>query len=111
MQTTLGLPMNFPPVASSHGEQLDQLTAIIHWFMLLLFVGWGVFFLYCLIKFRARPEHVATYNPPRAYVTKWIETAVIVFEVVVLFGFSTPVWFRYKNHPPAEKDALVLKMV
>jgi cytochrome c oxidase subunit II len=101
------LPMD----VSTHGAQIDQLIGVIHWFMLLLFVGWGVFFLYCLIKFRARPGHVATYNPPRAYVTKWIEAAVIVFEVVVLFGFSTPVWFRYKNHPPAEKDALVVHLV
>jgi cytochrome c oxidase subunit II len=101
------LPMD----VSTHGAQIDQLISIIHWFMLLLFVGWGSFFVYCLIKYRARPGHTATYNPSKAFVTKWIEAAVIVFEVVVLFGFSTPVWFRYKNHPPAEKDALVVKLV
>jgi cytochrome c oxidase subunit 2 len=101
------LPMD----VSTHGAQIDQLIAIVHWFMLLLFVGWGAFFVYCLIKFRARPGRIAIYNPPKALFTKWIEAGVIVFEVLVLFGFSTPVWFRYKNHPPTEKDSLVVKLV
>src|SRR5262249_4993416 len=101
----------FPQDVSVHGRQIDQLIDIVHWFMLILFVGWGIFFVYCLIKYRARPGHAATYLPPKAQFTKVIETAVIVIEVALLFGFSTPVWFRYKNHPPAEKDALVVKLV
>src|SRR5918911_3344495 len=101
------LPMD----VSTHGAQIDQLIAVIHWFMLLLFVGWGVFFVYCLIKYRARPGHSASYLPPKAQFTKVIEAGVIVVEVLLLFGFSTPVWSRYKNPPPAEKDALVVKLV
>src|SRR5205823_3225587 len=77
----------------------------------ILLVGWGIFFAYCLIKYRARPGHAATYLPPKAQFTKVIEVAVIVVEVLLLFGFSTPVWFRYKNHPPPEKDALIVKLV
>ena len=101
----------YPPDVSTHGVQIDSLINIVHWFMLLLFVGWGAFFVYCLVKYRARPGHTATYLPPKAAFTKVIEVGVIVIEVLLLFGFSTPVWFRYKNHPPAEKDALVVKLV
>ena len=101
----------FPPDVSTHGVQIDQLIDIVHWFMLILFVGWGIFFVYCLIKYRARPGHAAAYLPPKAQFTKVIEGAVIVVEVLLLFGFSTPVWFKYKNHPPAEKDAVVVKLV
>jgi cytochrome c oxidase subunit 2 len=101
----------FPPDVSTHGVQIDQLIDIVHWFMLILFVGWGIFFVYCLIKYRARPGHTAAYLPPKAQFTKVIEAAVIVVEVLLLFGFSTPVWFKYKNHPPAEKDAVVVKLV
>src|SRR6267154_1254486 len=97
----------FPPDVSTHGVQIDQLIDIVHWFMLILFVGWGIFFVYCLIKYRARPGHAAAYLPPKAQFTKVIEGAVIVVEVLLLFGFSTPVWFKYKNHPPAEKDVIV----
>src|SRR6266436_4042073 len=101
----------FPPDVSTHGVQIDQLIDIVHWFMLILFVGWGIFFVYCLIKYRARPGHAATYLPPKAQFTKVIEVSVIVIEVLLLFWFSTPVWFAYKNHPPPEKDALVIKLV
>src|SRR6266481_5848249 len=93
-----------PPDVSTHGGQIDQLMDIVHWFMLILFV-------YCLIKYRARPGHAAAYLPPKAQFTKVIEVSVIVIEVLLLFGFSSPVWFAYKNHPPPEKDALVIKLV
>ena len=54
----------FPPDVSTHGVQIDQLIDIVHWFMLILFVGWGIFFVYCLVKYRARPGHTAAYLPP-----------------------------------------------
>jgi cytochrome c oxidase subunit 2 len=100
-----------PQDVSLHGAKIDQLILVVHWFMALLFIGWGLFFIYCLIKFRARPGHTAVYLPTKGIFTKYIEVAVIVVEVVVLFGLSTPVWFAYKNHPPAEKDAVVIKVV
>ena len=100
-----------PVDVSSHGAQIDNLMAVVHWFMLLLFVGWGIFFVYCLVKFRARPGHVATYNPVKAVFTKYIEAAVVVVEVFLLFGLSTPVWFKYKGRPASEKDAVVVQLV
>src|SRR5437660_12382550 len=93
-----------PPDISTHGAKIDNLMAVVHWFMLLLFVGWGIFFVYCLVKFRARPGHVATYNPVKAVFTKYIEAAVVVVEVFLLFGLSTPVWFKYKGRPASDKD-------
>ena len=30
-----------PPDVSTHGAQIDSLMSVVHWFMLLLFVGWG----------------------------------------------------------------------
>ena len=39
------LPLN----VSAHGEVIDQLINVLHVFMLALFVGWGVFFIHCLI--------------------------------------------------------------
>ena len=101
------LPMD----VSVHGHRIDQLISIVHWFMLLLFVGWGIFFVYCLINFRAREGHKATYTPLKAVFTKYIEVGVVVVEVFILFGLSTPVWFAYKNNPPAEKDAVTVKLV
>jgi cytochrome c oxidase subunit 2 len=100
-----------PPDVSTHGAKIDQLIATVHWFMLLLFVGWGIFFIYTLIKYRARPGHTAIYAPIAASATKYIEGAVVVVEVFLLFGLSTPVWLAYKNTPPDDAAALHIKIV
>ena len=49
MQELLGLPLQ----ASAHAAEIDRIIVIIHWLMLALFVGWGIFFVYTLIRFRA----------------------------------------------------------
>ena len=44
--------LGLPPLAAAHGGQIDSLIGWIHIFMLVLFVGWGGFFAYCLVRFR-----------------------------------------------------------
>jgi cytochrome c oxidase subunit II len=100
-----------PPDVSVHGAKIDQLMSVLHWFMLLLFVGWGVFFVYCLVRFRARPGHVAMYLPVKGIATKYIEGFVVVVEVFLLFGLSTPVWLAYKNNVPDAAKALHIRLV
>ena len=100
------LPMD----VSVHGAAIDSLMFILHVFMAILFVGWGAFFVYCLVKYRARPGHAATYAPVKAIFTKYLEVAIVVIEIILLVGLSTPVWYAYKNHPPAEKDALHVRV-
>src|SRR5438309_1233981 len=73
----------YPPDVSTHGVQIDSLINIVHWFMLLLFVGWGAFFVYCLVKYRARPRHPAAYLPPKAVFTKVIQLGVIGGEALL----------------------------
>ena len=36
--------LGLPPLATTHGGQIDSLIGWIHIFMLILFVGWGAFF-------------------------------------------------------------------
>ena len=93
-----------PPDISTHGFQVDRLINVIHWFMLALFVGWGIFFVYCLIRFRQRPGAKARYELPKAKVSKWAEVFVAGFEVVLLFGLSMPVWSQVKNDFPAASE-------
>ena len=38
--------------ASTQGPAIDNIILIVHWLMAVLFVGWGVFFIYTLIRFR-----------------------------------------------------------
>jgi cytochrome c oxidase subunit II len=100
-----------PPDVSVHGAKIDQLMSVLHWFMALLFIGWGIFFVYCLIRFRARPGHAALYTPVKAVATKYIEGFVVVIEVFLLFGLSTPVWLAYKNEVPDASKAVHVRVV
>ena len=54
--------LGLPALASAHGGQIDSLIGWTHIFMLILFVGWGGFFVYCLVRFRRSRSPVANYT-------------------------------------------------
>jgi len=89
------LPDNF----SEHGQRIDTLITSVHWFMAALFVGWGIFLVFCLVKFRQRPGHTANYTPVKAKASKYLEVAVVLFEAFLLLYFSIPAWAEYRNIP------------
>jgi len=96
--------LNLPANISEHGGQVDLLIRLVQYFMYLLFTGWGIFMTYCLFNFRARPGHKATYEPIKAKASKYIEIAVVTFEVALLLLISMPVWSNLKGtaaDPPA----------
>ena len=51
----LGMPVQ----ASAHAAEIDHMTVLVHWLMLLLFVGWGAFFTFVLVLFRKGANPVA----------------------------------------------------
>lgn len=100
-----------PPDISTHGPAIDQLIGTVHIFMLVLFIGWGLFLAYCLIRFRQRPGHKASYQLTNSKIPKYTEVAIIAFEVFLLIGLSFPIWSSFKTGFPAEKDSLVVRVV
>ncbi len=86
-----------PPNVSVNGAEIDYLIIIIHWFMLALFVGWSIFIVYCLLRFRQRSGHVAVYAPIKARFSTWLEGGVAVAEGVVLIALAMPAWAAIKN--------------
>ena len=111
MERILGLPMGLPPDASAHGLELDKLTAIVHWFMLVLFVGWGLFFLYCLIRFRRKAHPVASYGGAKGHFSTYGEAGVVLVEVILLVAFAVPIWARRVNALPDKSQAVQLRVV
>lgn len=97
---------HMPPAVYAHdyARKGDLLIEILHYFMLLLFVGWGIFFVYCLFRFRQRPGHQAISVPIKGKVSKWLEIGICVFEGALLIGLSIPVWAEVKNQLPTEED-------
>lgn len=100
--------LGLPSLAAQHGGQIDSLIGWIHVFMLILFVGWGSFFLYCLVRFRRSRQPVADYAGVRSHRSSYLEVGVAVVEAVLLFGFAIPLWAARVDRMPSERDALVV---
>jgi heme/copper-type cytochrome/quinol oxidase subunit 2 len=73
----LGLPV----AASAHAGEVDRIMALVHWLMLLLFVGWSVFFVYVLLRFRSSAHPKADYRGVRGGWSNWVEGGVLVAEI------------------------------
>ncbi len=100
-----------PPNISTHGAEIDNLISVLHWFMLVLFVGWALYLVYCLIRFRERPGHEADISGSTHFsLPKYIEIGIIIFEAVLLVFFSFPIWSKVKRDFPNEADALVVRV-
>ena len=95
---------------SAHAPQIDFLMWLVHGLMLVLFVGWGAYFVAVLVRFRAtrHPRAVPAGTKGRfAFIT---EVGVVIAEAVLLVGFALPIWFRQTATPP-EAPALVVRVV
>ena len=88
MVDLLGLPIN----ATSHGDRIDVIILLVHVLMILIFVGWGCFFVYTLFKFRKKKNPTADYAGVKSHKSSYIEFGVVVAEAILLIGFSIPFW-------------------
>jgi cytochrome c oxidase subunit II len=100
--------LGLPALASTHGGQIDGMIGWVHVFMLVLFVGWGAFFTYCLIRFRRSRHPVANYTGVKSHASSYLEGGVALVEAILLFGFAIPLWAARVDRMPAESDALVV---
>ena len=98
--------MRLPALAAANGAQIDDLIGWMHVFMLILFVGWGGFFLYALFRFRRSRNPVANYTGVRSHASSYLEIAVAVVEAVLLFAFSVPLWAARVDRIPSPSEAL-----
>ena len=102
--------LGLPPLASAHGGEIDGLIGWLHVFMLLLFVGWGGFLVYCLVRFRRSRHPVANYTGVKSHASNYLEVAVAVVEGILLVGFSIPLWAARVDRVPPESEALVVQV-
>lgn len=103
--------LGLPPDASAHGAQIDMIIWLLHLLMLVLFVGWGIFFIVALVKFNKRKNPSANYQGVKSHVSSYLEVAVAVAEVILLVGFSIPFWAKVVNALPAERDSTVVHVI
>jgi cytochrome c oxidase subunit II len=102
--------LGLPELASTHGAQIDGLIGWTHLFMLILFVGWGSFFVYTLIRFRRSRNPVANYAGVKSHTSSYLEAGVAVVEMILLLGFAIPLWAARVDRIPPESESLVVQV-
>ncbi|HSR49851.1 MAG TPA: hypothetical protein VLV83_03425 [Acidobacteriota bacterium] len=107
MERFLGLPEQ----ASAHAGQIDYMMGLVHVLMVLLFVGWALYFLYVLYRFRSSRQPKADSTGVKSKASSYVEAGVALFEAVLLIGFSMPLWAERVNDFPSEEDAVVVRVV
>ena len=103
--------LGMPPQASTHAADIDNMIALIHWLMLVLFVGWGAYFVYVLFRFRKAANPKASYEGAHGKLAKYTEYAIIAIEAVLLVGYAIPAWALRVAAFPAENEAVVVRVV
>jgi cytochrome c oxidase subunit 2 len=102
--------LGLPPLAAAHGGQIDNLIGWIHIFMLILFVSWGGFILYVIVRFRKSRNPVADYKGVTSHRSTYVEIAVAVVEAVLLIGFAIPLWATRVEALPPENGAVIVQV-
>jgi len=103
--------IGLPPNASEHGYQIDHIIEFSHWFMGTLFLGWSIFFIYVLLRFRRSKHPVADHEGVKSGISTHLEFAVVLIEAVLLIGFAVPLWAKRVNQFPEDKDAIIVHAI
>jgi cytochrome c oxidase subunit 2 len=90
-----------PPPASAHAADIDLVLTLVHVLMGGLFVGWTIYFVWVLIRFRAGRQPHADHAGARGRTVLVTEVGVVIAEVVLLVGFALPIWFSQTDAQPS----------
>ncbi|MGH7942374.1 MAG: cytochrome c oxidase subunit II transmembrane domain-containing protein, partial [Limisphaerales bacterium] len=100
--------LGMPPLASSNGQDVDDLIIYVHWLMLLLFIGWIIYFFYAIWRFHHKRNPKADYHGVRNHASNYIELIVALIEGILLVFVAVPLWARaVDKFPPADKSTVV----
>ncbi len=81
--------------------------------MAILFVGWGIYFVYCLIAFRQKPGATPEYQAGHYKGVATIEGAITVFDIALVAFFGVPIWGHIKGPEqfPKPHESVVIEVV
>ncbi|MAZ60746.1 MAG: hypothetical protein CMG50_01035 [Candidatus Marinimicrobia bacterium] len=100
-----------PILASEMGHLGDNLSGLVHWLMLVLFIGWGTFFIYTLIRFRSSNNPKANYHGITSHYSSYVEVGVVVFEALLLISFAIPGYATVKYDKALEETQIEVRVI
>jgi len=103
--------LGITPNASQHGYTIDSMLEMLHWFMLVLFVGWGSFYAYTLWRFHEKKHPRANYVGTTSHLPTKLEGGVLVLEIVLLMAFAAPIWANRVDDFPTGPNVTHIRAV
>jgi cytochrome c oxidase subunit 2 len=104
--------MPFLPIAASgHAADVDRVVTLVHLVMLVLFIGWGSYFAWVLIRFRRSRQPRADRAGAKGRLAFWTEVGVVVAEALLLVVFALPLWFSRTAAQPGLAGAVVIRVI
>jgi cytochrome c oxidase subunit II len=100
-----------PPAASAHAGDIDLVITLVHWLMLALFMGWGAYFAWVLVRFRQRRQPVADHAGATGRVALGVEVGVVIAEAALLVLIALPIWFARISADAPSTNSLVVRVI
>jgi cytochrome c oxidase subunit 2 len=103
--------LGLPELASTNGQAVDDLMVYVHWLMLVLFLGWIIYFGYVLFRFNSVRNKNASYEGSKSKIPSYVELAIVGIEAVLLLGIAVPLWAKNVQQFPKPEDATVIQIM
>ncbi len=100
-----------PLAASAEAAGIDAELGLVHLLMLVLFIGWGGWFAYLLVRFSRRASPRASYAGTRGRVAMAVVALVAVTELTLLAAVSLPAWRARATSVPTDPGATEVRVV
>jgi cytochrome c oxidase subunit 2 len=100
-----------PESASTYAGEIDWGIKAIHWAMLLIFVVWGVYLAYLLVRYKRRAGESAAVPKGAQWHALAAGAVVLVVETGMILFYDVPVWAKIRSDFPPEATSNVVEVV
>lgn len=96
-----------PVAASTYAKDIDFGIILIHAAMFAIFILWGIFFTYLLVRYRRREGVPAQREEDHGWFSKSLipDIVVLIFEIGLIVFYAIPVWSRIKTSWPKREES------
>lgn len=102
-----GLPIQ----ASTYAAKIDWSLNLLHIVMTAIFVLWGIYMVYCLIRYRRKEGVAADYSHKTPWSSYVPDAVMFLFEVWLIFVVGIPIWAHIREELPKPENAFQVNVV
>lgn len=99
-----------PIAASSYAHKIDWSLHLLHIVMIAIFVIWGIYMAYCLIRYRRREGVPADYRHPSPLANYIPDGLILAFDIWLIFVIGIPIWAHIKEELPKPENSTVVEI-